>query len=166
MKHCRILELEFGPPTAKLGLKKLHADSAVSVDGLLLSCRKVYGEARGLPFKLYTFDIGTGVDLNSVMETWLEAWQVAVIERLHVSCDVGKLGEVGNLVEKWMPGLKHLEMDVGGEMIDLVWVRGVALKLETVKILAGFDWDCRVGRQERRVLAERLERAMRGGREG
>lgn len=159
----KMLELEFGPPTAQLGLKKLHADSAVSLEGLLRSCKLIYDEARGLPFKLYSFDVGSGVDFESVVETWLEDWQVEAIETLHVSCDVEDLAGIGDVVEERMTGLKVLEVDVGGDMEDLTGsVRETGLEVEKIEVVVGFDWDCRVGRERRRALAERLEEGLKG----
>ncbi|CZT15383.1 uncharacterized protein RCC_12344 [Ramularia collo-cygni] len=163
LEQQKILELEFGPPTAKQGLKKLHADSAVWVDGLLRSCGRIYDEARVLPFKLYSFDMGVGVDFKSAVETWLEPWQVAAIERLHVTCDIEGLGKIVDVVRSRMPGLKHLELDVVlDDVTDIVFERETGLDVDSIEVVVGFDWNCRFERQERRVLAEKLEQALKG----
>lgn len=169
--HREGLEKRYGLPTANEGLKKFHADSSLSVDGLLRSCRRIYGEARALPFKLYSFDVDdehlrnmlTTCDeyLRNMLTTWMEPWQVAHIERLHLSVRGGEVEEMKNTVMEFLPGLKVLEVDFDDEgMVQAFTNSWTGLKIGKVEVVAGADRDWGDDRRSRRMMAERLERVM------
>lgn len=162
-----MLERRYGPPTADLGLKKYHAGTGISVDGLLRSCRKVYDEARELPFELYSFDVNTEY-LQDMVSRWLEPWQVRAIRRMHLHSDYEPLGRVSEvLAGDSLAGLRSLEVDVEDTGWDLATWRGERwlreAKVGRVEVVVGFDQVYWRGRAVKRECAEVLEKKMRCG---
>lgn len=153
------MEREYGPANAREGLKRFHAGSAVMVDGLVRCCRRVYDEARELPFQLNSFDVDAGC-LEEFAERWLVGWQVEAVERLHVSCEGEELVRVGRVVREKFQRLKRLELDVAVEKGESVG--GESLRsVERVEVVVGFDEDWTFSRAERRRVADVVERLFR-----
>jgi hypothetical protein len=94
-----------------------------------------------------------------MVEVWLEPWQSAAIECLHLSCGQwGELSDATQIISHSMPGLEVLEVDLPYDDGKDPEVGGLAnMNIESVEVIAGYDTHWNDKRSDRREWAKRLE---------